>query len=70
MSVSGTIVLRKKRRSAEFYDSLSKVWLTRRALKERRTSQVNGPQRPASAPRCVYQEGSLKQIQRFARHGA
>lgn len=62
---------RLKSSRAEFYDSLSKVWLTRRALKEldRRTRQANSPQRPASAPRRVYRESTSKQIQRFARHG-
>ena len=61
-----------KLHSAAFYDSLSKVWLTRRALKEldRRTGQVHRPQRPASASRHVYPIGTLlRQIQRFARHG-
>ena len=62
---------RPKSSKAEFYDSLSKVWLTRRALKElnRRTRQANSPQRPDSPPRHVYREGTSKQIQRFARHG-
>ncbi|KAH8587339.1 hypothetical protein B0O99DRAFT_678204 [Bisporella sp. PMI_857] len=61
---------RYKLHSAEFYDSLSKLWLTRRALKEldRRTSQINRPQ-PAAAPRHVHQESTLKQIKRFAKHG-
>jgi hypothetical protein len=60
-----------KLHSAAFYDSLSKVWLTRRALKEldRRTTQVNSPKRPASAIQRVYREDTLKQIRRFARHG-
>ncbi|PVH70224.1 hypothetical protein DL98DRAFT_437458, partial [Cadophora sp. DSE1049] len=51
-------------------DSLSKVWLTRRALKEldRRTSQANSPQRPASTPRRITRNTSNK-IQRFARDG-
>jgi hypothetical protein len=62
---------RLKSSKAEFYDSLSKVWLTRRALKEldRRTRQANSPQRPASAPRRIYREDTLEQVQRFARHG-
>ena len=58
--------------SAAFYDSLSKVPLTRRSLKEldRRTSRVNGPQRPIPPPRQrVNQEDSLKRLRRFARHG-
>ena len=61
---------RTKLHSAAFYDSLSKVWLTRRALKEldRRTSQANSPQRPASTPRRVTRNTS-KQIRRFARDG-
>ncbi|KAH8588714.1 hypothetical protein B0O99DRAFT_693154 [Bisporella sp. PMI_857] len=56
--------------SAEFYDSLSKVWLTRRALKEldRRVRQINRPQ-SAAASRHVHRESALKQIKRFARHG-
>ena len=55
-----------KSSKAEFYDSLSKVWLTRRALKEldQRTRQ-RAPQRPPSVPR----RSDLKQIQRFAKHG-
>lgn len=62
---------RLKSSRTEFYDSLSKVWLTRRALKEldRRTRRANSPQRPASAPRRVHPESTSKQIQRFARHG-
>ncbi len=61
---------RTKLHSVAFYDSLSKVWLTRRALKEldRRTSQANSPQRPASTPRRVTRNTS-KQIRRFARDG-
>lgn len=57
--------------SAEFYDSLTKVWLTRRALKEldRRTSQVSSPQHPVSSPQCVYPESFVNKIQRFAKHG-
>lgn len=60
-----------KLHSAEFYDSLSKVWLTRRALKEldRRTNQVSRPQRPVSAPPHVYRVDNSKQVQRFARRG-
>lgn len=59
-----------KLHSAEFYDSLSKVWLTRRALKEldRRTSQVNGPRRPTSAPRRVTRNTSNK-IRTLAKDG-
>jgi hypothetical protein len=61
---------RLKSSRAEFYDSLSKVWLTRRALKEldRRTRQANSPQRPASTPRRVTRSASI-QIQRIARDG-
>ena len=61
---------RLKSSRAEFYDSLSKVWLTRRALEElnRRTSQANSPQRPASTPRRVTRSTSI-QIQRIARDG-
>ncbi|TAQ83676.1 hypothetical protein B7494_g8003 [Chlorociboria aeruginascens] len=59
-----------KLHSAAFYDSLSKVWLTPRALKEldRRTSQANRPQQPASTPRRVTRTTSNK-IERFARDG-
>ncbi|RDL40264.1 uncharacterized protein BP5553_00243 [Venustampulla echinocandica] len=59
-----------KLHSAEFYDSLSKVWLTRRALKEldRRTSQANSPQQRASTLRPITRNTSDK-IQRFARDG-
>lgn len=62
---------RAKLHSAAFYNSLSKVWLTRRALKEldRRTSKVNRPQRPASASRYVDREHTSKQIRIFARQG-
>lgn len=62
---------RLKSSKADFYDSLSKVWLTRRALKElaRRTRQADSPQRTPSAPRPVSRPSTLKQIQRFARHG-
>jgi hypothetical protein len=61
---------RLKLSKAEFYDSLSKVWLTRRALKEldRRTSQANSAQQPASTPRRVTRSASI-QIQRIARDG-
>jgi hypothetical protein len=61
---------RLKSSRAEFYDSLSKVWLTRRALKEldRRTSQANSRRRPASTPRRVTRSASI-QIQRIARDG-
>ncbi|KAH8587527.1 hypothetical protein B0O99DRAFT_641601 [Bisporella sp. PMI_857] len=57
---------RYKLHSTEFYNSLSKVWLTRRALREldRRTSQINRPQ-PAAVPRRGCQENSLKHIKRF-----
>ena len=61
-----------KLHSAEFYNSLSKAWLTHRALKEldRRTSQVHDPKRPAPAHQQVDREDTWKkQIQRFARHG-
>ncbi|KAH8800822.1 hypothetical protein F5884DRAFT_623381, partial [Xylogone sp. PMI_703] len=57
------------------YDSLSKVWLTPRALKElnRRTSKANCLLRPASASRDIGGEhlnkGNLKEIKRFARQG-
>ncbi len=56
--------------SAAFYDSLSKVWLTRRALKEldRRKIKVNSLQRPASMPSQVTRK-ALEEIQRFARDG-
>jgi len=62
--------LKSSIRLAAFYDSLSKVSLTRRALKEldRRTSQANSPQRPASTPRRVTRNTS-NQIRRFARDG-
>lgn len=61
-----------KLHSAEFYDSLFKVWLTRRALKElnRRTSQVNSLQQPP--PRVDPEETSPEETskqRRFARHG-
>jgi hypothetical protein len=61
---------RLKSSRAEFYDSLSKVWLTRRALKEldRQTRQANSPQRPAPPSQRVYPEETSKQ-KRFARHG-
>jgi hypothetical protein len=63
---------RFKSSRAKFYDSLSKVWLTRRALKEldRRTRQANSPQRPAppSQRKETSQEETSKQ-KRFARHG-
>ncbi|MCJ1308320.1 hypothetical protein MMC25_001973 [Agyrium rufum] len=57
--------------SAEFYDSLSKVWLARRALKEvdRRASPIRCPQRPVSELRDAYRAIPSKQIQSFARHG-
>ncbi|KAL9119486.1 MAG: hypothetical protein Q9187_003962 [Circinaria calcarea] len=58
--------------SVAFYDSLSKVRLTRRALKEldRRTNQVNSTTRPASVRRQRDREDIWKkQIQKFARHG-
>lgn len=57
--------------SSAFYDSLSKVPLTRRALKElnQRTSEVTSHQRPIYSPRRVYREESLKELQKFARHG-
>jgi len=61
-----------KLHSAAFYDSLTKVWLTRRALKEldRRTTQANSLQQPASARRSEDREDTWKtQIHRFARHG-
>src|SRR5438105_4817025 len=59
-----------KLHSAEFYDSLSKVWLTRRALKElnRRTNQVNRPKRPASTTQRVTRNTSNK-IRTFAKDG-
>jgi hypothetical protein len=62
---------RLKSSKAEFYDSLSKVWLTRRALKEldRRTRRAKIPQQPTSTPRQLYREENSKQIQRFARRG-
>jgi hypothetical protein len=55
---------------AEFYDSLSKVWLTHRALKElnQRRRQANSPQQPASTPRRITRS-ALIQIQRIARDG-
>ncbi|PVH68989.1 hypothetical protein DL98DRAFT_522428 [Cadophora sp. DSE1049] len=61
---------RLKSSRAEFYDSLSKVWLTRRALKEldRRTLQANIPQRLTPPSQRVYPEETSKQ-KRFARHG-
>lgn len=57
--------------TAAFYDSLSKVRLTRRALKEldRRTDQASHPKRPTHTPRSAYFAGVLKQIQRFASDG-
>ncbi|RFU33639.1 hypothetical protein B7463_g2715, partial [Scytalidium lignicola] len=60
-----------KLHSAEFYDSLSKVWLTRRALKEldRRTSQANSPQQPVLVPQHIYREDTWQQIKQFVRHG-
>ncbi|KAL3420389.1 hypothetical protein PVAG01_08888 [Phlyctema vagabunda] len=63
-----------KLHSAAFYDSLLKVLLTRRALKElhRRTSHINNGSR-YPAPRTdwqEYQRGTWKkQLRRFARHG-
>ena len=64
---------RIKLHSAEFYDSLSKIWLTRRALREldRRTSQANRSQRPAPAPTTYleYRGETATEIQRFAKHG-
>ncbi|RFU24503.1 hypothetical protein B7463_g11836, partial [Scytalidium lignicola] len=60
-----------KLHSAEFYDSLPKVWLTRRALKEldRRISQASNPQQPTSVPQLIPGEDTWKQIRRFAGHG-
>ncbi|KAH6662170.1 hypothetical protein B0J14DRAFT_707781 [Halenospora varia] len=56
--------------SAAFYDALSKVRLTRRALKEldQRTRQTNRLQRPTSTPRRVTRNTS-NEIQIFARDG-
>lgn len=56
--------------SSTFYDSLFKMWLTPRALKEldRRINQANSPQRPALSPRRVTRNTS-KKIQSFARDG-
>ena len=62
-----------KLHSPAFYDSLSKVWLTRRALKEldRRTTQIkNELEKPG--PTCWQEyQGYIwkKQLQRFARRG-
>jgi len=59
-----------KLHSAEFYDSLSQVWLTRRALKEfdRRTSHISQPS-PVAPYRRGHQGVCKTLIQRFARHG-
>lgn len=59
-----------KLHSAEFYDALSKVWLTRRALREldRRANQINHPQSAPTSQR-LHQEGIFKQIKRFSRQG-
>src|SRR5947207_544437 len=55
--------------TAKFWDLLSKLWLTRRALKEleRRTAQ---PARPAPVGQCnLSREDYTNEIKRFARHG-
>ncbi|KAH8821755.1 hypothetical protein F5884DRAFT_101721 [Xylogone sp. PMI_703] len=56
--------------SAGFYDRLSTLWLTRRALKEhrRRTSKAQNIQLPSSIPQHLGKD-SWGQIKRFARHG-
>ncbi|SLM36805.1 hypothetical protein LPUS_06491 [Lasallia pustulata] len=52
-----------------FYDSLSKVWLTRRALREldRRNQLKSSGRAPVRKP--LRQSSNRKDIQRFARHG-
>jgi hypothetical protein len=55
-----------------FWDSLSKVWFTKGALKEfdRKTAQPTHPTRPAPIGQCDWRRISYShQIKRFARHG-
>jgi len=54
-----------------FWDSLSKVWLTRRALREldRRNQSESRAHASAPAPRPDRQFSRRKALQRFARHG-
>ena len=63
--------LQSKIHSAAFYDSLSKIYLTRRALKEhdRRESHRAEIQRPAQPLRQSGIPTDAKAIKRFARHG-
>ena len=63
--------LHSKLHSAAFYDSLSKIYLTRRALKEhnKRESQRIKLQRPARPSRQLYRAIDAKDIKRFARRG-
>ena len=55
----------------EFYDSLSKVWLTRRALREldRRNHLKSSTFAPALAPKPVHKLSTRKELQQFSRHG-
>ncbi|TAQ90034.1 hypothetical protein B7494_g1682 [Chlorociboria aeruginascens] len=57
--------------SAAFYDSLSKVWLTPRALKELdRRNRAKSPDKRDPVRQELPRGGTRKkQIQRFARHG-
>ena len=55
-----------------FWDSLSKVWLTKCALEEfnRRTARLASPARPAPlSPRDLRRKTRSDQIKHFARHG-
>src|SRR5437762_10083371 len=54
-----------------FYDSLSKVWLTRRALREldRRNHLKSSTCAPTPAPEPVHKLPTRKELQRFSRHG-
>jgi hypothetical protein len=54
-----------------FYDSLSKVWLTRRALREldRRNHLKSSTCAPTPAPKPVHKLPTRKELQRFSRHG-
>ncbi|MCJ1248804.1 serine/threonine protein kinase [Trapelia coarctata] len=54
-----------------YWDGLSKVWLTRRALKElnRRTQSYSPACAPAAASKPTYQPSRRATLLRFARHG-
>ncbi|KAL8837690.1 MAG: hypothetical protein Q9170_002422 [Blastenia crenularia] len=64
----------RREANTAYWNSLSKLWLTRRALKEldRRNRQAADPSDLRALNRCEQLPGSIKdlsQLQRFARHG-